>query len=69
MPGLPRRQQYPGQRRWHLARVLPKTFGDRLDLNARRDVSDDVAELMKLINDTPRELPSARRQQNKTETG
>jgi Bacteriophage Sf6, terminase small subunit-like len=53
----------------HLSRLLPKALGDQLNLNARPGVSDDVAALMKLIDESPRELPSARLLTNKTETG
>jgi terminase small subunit-like protein len=52
-------------RRWLLSKMLPKQFGDRLDITARRDGSDtkggdesDLAELMKLINGRSRGLPS-----------
>ncbi len=45
-------------RRWLLSKMLPKTFGDRLDRNARQDTNSDMAELMKLIDGRTRGLPS-----------
>jgi hypothetical protein len=38
--------------------MLPKTFGDRLNLEPKHDVSSDFAELMKLIDGRTRGLPS-----------
>ena len=52
-------------RRWLLSKMLPKQFGDRLDITARQDGSgtkgggeSDMAELLKLIDGSNRGLPS-----------
>lgn len=47
-------------RQWRLTKMLPKTYGDRLNLNPRHEVSSDVAELMRLVDGSTRGLPSAR---------
>jgi hypothetical protein len=48
-------------RRWLLAKMLPKTFGDRLDITARQEgrgaSAAELAEMMKLINGRSRGLP------------
>jgi terminase small subunit-like protein len=53
-------------RRWLLSKMLPKQFGDRLDIAARQHASDaqrdyerEVAEMMKLIDGSSREPPGA----------
>jgi hypothetical protein len=47
---------------WLLARMLPKTFGDRLERAARQEagnrINSEMAEIMKLINGRTRGLPS-----------
>lgn len=45
-------------RRWLLSKALPKVYGDRLDLNAKHDVSDGVAELLKAIDGKTKGLPN-----------
>jgi hypothetical protein len=45
-------------RRWLLSKMLPKAFGDRLNLKPKPDDSSDFAELMKLIDGRTRGLPS-----------
>lgn len=45
-------------RRWLLSRMLPRTFGDRPERNARHDNASEMAELMKLIDGRTRGLPS-----------
>jgi hypothetical protein len=44
-------------RRWLLSKCLPKIYGDRLDVNAKHDVSDQLADLMKSIDGRTRGLP------------
>jgi hypothetical protein len=45
---------------WLLAKVLPKTFGDRPTVNAQLEGTSDLAELMKQIDGRSRGLPSQR---------
>ena len=49
-------------RRWLLSRMLPKQFGDRPELYARREagsgINSEMAEIMKLIDGRTRGLPS-----------
>jgi hypothetical protein len=45
-------------RRWLLSKMLPKAFGDRLNLETKPDDNSDFAELMKLIDGRTRGLPS-----------
>lgn len=44
-------------RKWLLSKALPKVYGDRLDLNAKHDVSDALADLMREIDGRTRGLP------------
>lgn len=44
-------------RKWALSKALPKMYGDRLDVNAKHDVSDGLADLMKAIDGKTRGLP------------
>jgi hypothetical protein len=55
-------------RQWRLSKMLPAMFGDRLNLNAKHEVSSDVAELMRLIDGSTSGLPSARLPPKKTES-
>jgi len=46
-------------RNWLLAKMLPKRFGDRPDVHAGRSFgSDEIAEMMNLISNRSRGLPS-----------
>jgi hypothetical protein len=45
-------------RRWLLSRMLPKTFGDRLERDAGRERNSDMAEILKLVDGRTRGLPS-----------
>lgn len=45
-------------RRWLLSKALPKVYGDRLDLNAKHDVADGVAELLRAIDGKTKGLPN-----------
>ncbi len=45
-------------RRWLLSKALPKTYGDRLDLNARHEAGNDLKELMRAIDGRTRGLPN-----------
>jgi terminase small subunit-like protein len=45
-------------RRWLLSRMLPRTFGDRPEPKASRDLNAEIAEFMKLIDGRSRGLPS-----------
>jgi hypothetical protein len=44
--------------KWILSRVLPKTYGDRIDVNAKHDIGDSWAELLKAVNNQSRGLPN-----------
>jgi hypothetical protein len=57
-------------RRWLLSKILPKTYGDRPDLNAGPVVIDTLAELLKEIDGQTRGLPKddVRLLLDKTET-
>jgi uncharacterized protein (UPF0147 family) len=44
-------------RQWLLAKMLPRTFGDRPERNAPQDSNAEIAEFMKLIEDRGRSLP------------
>jgi hypothetical protein len=51
-------------RRWRLSKMLPRTYGDRLDLNAKHDSGEGWAELLKAVDGKTRGLPNkARRSQ------
>ena len=45
-------------RRWLLSKVLPKTYGERLDPNARQEVRDTLAEVLREIDGRTRGLPN-----------
>jgi hypothetical protein len=45
-------------RRWRLSKMLPRTYGDRLDLNAKHDSGDGWAELLKAVDGKTRGLPN-----------
>lgn len=47
-------------RKWALSKALPKLFGDRLDLNAKHDVSDQLADLMRAVDGRTKGLPGKR---------
>ncbi|MGM5033515.1 terminase small subunit protein [Tardiphaga sp. 803_E3_N1_3] len=44
-------------RRWLLSKALPKIYGDRLNVDAKHDVSDQLADLMKAVDGRTRGLP------------
>ena len=46
-------------RRWLLSKILPRTYGDRPDLNAIPEGRDTLAEVLKQIDGRTRGLPSA----------
>jgi hypothetical protein len=56
-------------RRWLLAKMLPKTFGDRPTVNTQHEGTSDLAELMKQINGRSRGLPSQRLLPKKVDDG
>lgn len=45
-------------RRWRLSKMLPRTYGDRLDLNAKHDSGEGWAELLKAVDGKTRGLPN-----------
>jgi hypothetical protein len=45
-------------RRWRLSKMLPRTYGDRLDLTAKRDSGEGWAELLKAVDGKTRGLPN-----------
>jgi hypothetical protein len=45
-------------RRWLLSKVLPRNYGDRLDPNAKQEVRDTLAEVLKEIDGRTRGLPN-----------
>jgi hypothetical protein len=45
-------------RRWMLSKMLPRIYGNKLDLNAGQGGRDTLAELLKEIDGTTRGLPS-----------
>ncbi len=45
-------------RRWRLSKMLPRTYGDRLDLNARHDTGEGWADLLKAVDGKTRGLPN-----------
>jgi hypothetical protein len=45
-------------RRWRLSKILPRVYGDRLDLSARSDTGDGWAELLKAVDGKTRGLPN-----------
>jgi hypothetical protein len=45
-------------RRWLLSKMLPKHYGDRPDPNAREEVRDTLAEVLKEIDGRTRGLPN-----------
>jgi hypothetical protein len=47
-------------RTWSLAKLLPRTFGDRPTVNPQQEGTSDLAELMKQIDGRSRGLPSQR---------
>jgi hypothetical protein len=47
-------------RQWRLAKMLPRTFGDRPAVNPQQEGTSDLAELMKQIDGRSRGLPSQR---------
>ena len=42
-------------RRWSISKVLPKIYGDKLDLNHGGKVDIEVTEIRRVIVDTPSE--------------
>jgi hypothetical protein len=48
-------------RRWRVSKTLPRTYGDRLDLNARQDSGESWADLLKAVDGKTRGLPNKRR--------
>jgi hypothetical protein len=48
-------------RRWRLSKMLPRSYGDRLDLNAKPDSADPWAELLKAVDGKTRGLPNKAR--------
>jgi hypothetical protein len=55
---VPRARLRFDSRRWVLPKVLPRDYGDRPNLQARRDDESDMAEFLKLLNGRSRGLPS-----------
>jgi hypothetical protein len=49
-------------RRWRLSKMLPRTYGDRLDLNAKHDSGDGWADLLKAVDGKTRGLPNKARE-------
>jgi hypothetical protein len=49
-------------RRWRLSKMLPRTYGERPDLDARHDSSDGWAELLKAVDGKTRGLPNKPRE-------
>jgi hypothetical protein len=49
-------------RRWRLSKMLPRTYGDRLDLNAKHDSGEGWAELLKAVDGKTRGLPNKARE-------
>lgn len=45
-------------RRWLLGRMLPKTYGDKLDVTATREVGPSWADLLKAVDGRSRGLPN-----------
>jgi hypothetical protein len=45
-------------RRWRVSKVLPQTYGDRLDLNAKQERGDSWADLLKAVDGKSRGLPN-----------
>jgi hypothetical protein len=45
-------------RRWRLSKMLPRSYGDRLDLTAKPDSGDGWAELLKAVDGKTRGLPN-----------
>jgi terminase small subunit-like protein len=58
-----------GTRQWLLAKMLPKTFGDRPNVNTQQEGTSDLAELMKQIDGRSRGLPSQRLLPKKVDDG
>jgi Bacteriophage Sf6, terminase small subunit-like len=49
-------------RRWRVSKILPRTYGDRLDLTAKHDSGDGWAELLKAVDGKTRGLPNKLRE-------
>ena len=49
-------------RRWRLSKMLPRTYGERPDLDARHDSSDGWAELLKAVDGKSRGWPNKLRE-------
>jgi hypothetical protein len=50
-------------RRWRLSKIMPRTYGDRIDLNARQDDAGGWADLLKAVDGKTRGLlPKKRRE-------
>jgi terminase small subunit-like protein len=45
-------------RHWRLSKMLPRTYGDRLDLTSKHDGGDSWAELLKAVDGKSRGLPN-----------
>jgi hypothetical protein len=51
-------------RRWRIARILPRTYGDRVDLAARPDRGSSWADLLRAVDGKTQEPPKQKREES-----